>query len=685
MMMRKKTHGRGKSVEFDPQQPPEIAGVSDMTLVGRGGSASVYKGQETALRRTVAVKVLHTQLREGDEQRAFRLECEHAGQVGEHPYAADVYRNGFADGWPFLVMRYYARGSLASTVQSAGQQPVGDTLTICASMATALQYAHNLGILHRDVKPENILRDAYGAPVLADFGIATGRDAASRSLRHAMTPAYAAPEVLQHGGGWPHSDVWSLAATLYALLAGHPPFYDPRQGDPQANLRALAGPLPAIGRPDVPGHVLETLSRALIGRPDTRTASARRFAEELNVSLELLGQPPVPILVDGPATGGLSVHPGPVPLLSPLPAAADNAGGRAGPYATSTGFTTTTGPVGFAGGHATPPPQPLPQAYESAGTVNGLPTGYLSTHHAYRQPGQPPGRGTRNRVPRAAIAGGGGALVLVILVVAYLLAVPRHPATDTASSTSATSAPANSMTGASAGGTSTASAAAGGTPTQATYTPATATASAAAGGTSTSGTSTSATSAAGPPVVSSVAVSAVTVGVGEGAEVDVTATVDPGGEPLSSCTVTVTLSDDSGSGSGACGSAVIIDVPMYNTSYTASVTATTNDGTSTATGTGTSSLKELTADATTAFGDSPYTSAFETDESIDHPVPIIRGSVVTAECWASGLGISGDDAAYPSGTDYYDWVEITSPDIGYYMSELYFPDPSDVTAGLPSC
>jgi serine/threonine protein kinase len=462
----KKTRNRGKPQEFDPQQPPEVPGVTGLTPIGRGGSASVYKGQETALRRTAAVKILHTQLREADEQQAFKLECEHAGEVGEHPYAADVYRNGFADGWPFLIMRYYARGSLASTLRFAGQQQVGETLTICANVATALQYAHNLGILHRDVKPENILCDAYGDPVLADFGIATDRDAATRTLRHAMTPAYAAPEVLQHGGGWPHSDVWSLAATLYALLAGHPPFYDPRQGDPQANLRALTGPLPLIGRPDVPGPVLETLSRALIGRPDTRTASARRFAEELNADLELLGLPPVQIRVDGHATGGPLVHPGPVPPPSAAPAPANPADGRSGPYATSAGFTTTTAPPGFAPGHATRPPQPpqpsplrpqgapWPQAYDSTGTMTGLPTGYVSTNHAYRQPDQRTHRaaGKGKRVPKAAIAGGGGVLVLVALVVAYLLAVPKHPAASTAASTPAASARATSTASASADG-----------------------------------------------------------------------------------------------------------------------------------------------------------------------------------------------------------------------------------------
>ena len=117
-----------------------------------------------------------------------------------------------------------------------------------------------------------------------------------------MTAAYAAPEVIEHGGGWPTSDVWSLAATLYALLAGHPPFYDPRRPDPRANLRAYAGPLPPIGN-DVPPEVERVLARALIGQPDDRTTSARIFAEQLSDCLRHLGLPPVPVSNDGPGAG----------------------------------------------------------------------------------------------------------------------------------------------------------------------------------------------------------------------------------------------------------------------------------------------------------------------------------------------------------------------------------------------
>ncbi len=450
--MRKTRAGGKQPAPFDPQLPPEVPGVTDLTLVGGGGSASVYKGQETALRRPVAVKILHARLSDAKERAGFQGECERAGQVGEHPYAADVYRPGFtSEDWPYLVMRYYARGSLAGTLRGRGQ-PVGDTLAMCANVACALQYAHNLSIVHRDVKPENILVDAYGDPALADFGISTDLDAATKTLRHAMTPAYAAPEVLQHGGGWPYSDVWSLAASLYALLSGHPPFYDHRRQDPRANLQALTGPLPLLGRPDVPDHVLATLSRALIGRHDTRTVSAQRLAEELNANLEMLGAAPVPIRIEPPghetgqqaAVAPLMPVP-PVQLARPpgqneTPARYQTEHPQGG-HKTGTGYPTTyPSGGGFAAprdvaalrgpGQGMPPGQafvPEEQSYRTAyPTQGGSTTGFIDTGH-YRLPQQQeeiqPGK---RRSPRLVLAGAAVA-VLVLLAVAYLIAAPKHP------------------------------------------------------------------------------------------------------------------------------------------------------------------------------------------------------------------------------------------------------------------
>jgi hypothetical protein len=459
----RKTRARGKHpAPFDPQLPPEIPGVTALALVGGGGSASVYKGQETALRRPVAVKILHARLSDARARAAFEGECERAGQVGEHPYAADVYQRGFtSEDWPYLIMRYYARGSLAGTLRGRGQ-PLDDTLAMCANVACALQYAHNLSIVHRDVKPENILVDAYGEPALADFGISTDLDAATKTLRHAMTPAYAAPEVLQHGGGWPYSDVWSLAASLYALLSGHPPFYDHQRRDPRANLQALTGPLPPLGRPDVPDHVSATLSRALIGRHDTRTVSAQRLAEELNVNLEILGAAPVPIRIEpsGHETGQQAAvaPPGPVPPVHLVPPGRYEAPGRYQTehppdlHKTGTGYTTTYlsgggfaaphdvasphGPgQGMPPGQAFVPPEPSSSAaYPAQG---GITTGFIHTGNYLVPEPQDEIQARKRRSPRLVVAGAAVA-VLVVLVVAYLMAAPKHrPAASAGPSASA--------------------------------------------------------------------------------------------------------------------------------------------------------------------------------------------------------------------------------------------------------
>jgi serine/threonine protein kinase len=392
-----------ENLPYDPQRPPAIPGVTGLTLLGGGGSATVYQGTEPAMRRKVAVKVVHALMRDAGERQVFGRECELAGQLGEHPYAADVYRGGFADDRPYLVMRYYARGSLAATLGPGRQLPVGEAVTFCAQVGTALQFAHDRGILHRDVKPENILCDAFGRPVLADFGIATERDAVTMTLRHAMTPAYAPPEVLRDGGGWPYSDVWSLAATLYALLAGQLPFYDQRQGDPRANMRALTGPLPPIRRPGVSGHLLETLARALIGEPDGRTGSARRLADELNAELDRLRLPPVMVRVDAREEAWL-----PGSALAPGPGPGVPAGSRP-----AAGATLPPREDYLVSRHATTGPPADPAV-----------TGFLSTSQAFRI--QDPAPPARRRPSRPALAAAGAMVLIVVAGLAYLMAGSSH-------------------------------------------------------------------------------------------------------------------------------------------------------------------------------------------------------------------------------------------------------------------
>lgn len=409
-----------ESPDFNPQQPSPIPGLTDLVPIGGGASATVYQANEPAMHRRVAVKMLHALVRDASGRQAFEQECSLAGRVGEHAYAAEIFRSGFAGSRPYIVMRYYTRGSLTLRLAPAHRLTPGDSLTYCAQVATALQYAHNLGILHRDIKPENVLCDGFGSPVLADFGIATDRDDVTRTLRHAMTAAYAAPEVLRDGGGWPYSDVWSLAATLYALLAGHPPFYDLHRPDPRANMQAFVGPLPPIGRPDLPHHVEEMLTRALIGAPDTRTGSARRLAEELNTELQRLDLPCVPLR---------DPHDDTQSAMTP-PSGQDTTGTGSGPSrldATGSAGTTDRSRSAFAGGQTGPGEYP----------AESLSTGFLPTDSARRVP--PPALPPRRRMPKAFIAAG-AALVLVLAGLAYQLVKPKHG--SAAHAGAATSAPA---------------------------------------------------------------------------------------------------------------------------------------------------------------------------------------------------------------------------------------------------
>jgi eukaryotic-like serine/threonine-protein kinase len=465
--------GRGHAADeqVDPDRPPRIQGVTGLSRIGGGGDAVVFRGEEPAMRRQVAVKVLRTRVADAEGRGAFERECELAGQIGQHPNAADVYKSGFDRDRPYIVMRYYERGSMAGRLRAGELLPVPEVLSTGVLIASALQFAHDRGILHRDVKPENILGDAFGGLVLADFGIATHRDATTSALHHAMTPAYAAPEVIRQGGGWPVSDVWSLAATLYALLAGRPPFYQFAHPDPRANLHAITGPLPSIARTDLPPGLHHALTRALIGEPDHRTASARRLAEELNTIEHDLGLSPTPIRAD--------------PDVRPYPAAPTGMTGAGQPVVPSSFTTgvTTTGPgrhgrdggaagpgrrnsaaagPGSGNGAATGPGpvyEPAATGYGSAATGAGpAGSGYGSpttnrapTSRAHRVAQDEAGRTGRRRPVKVLLIGGAGLVVVAGAAYALSGSGQRAAVGGQATPTAATTAP-GSAAGSTLGG-----------------------------------------------------------------------------------------------------------------------------------------------------------------------------------------------------------------------------------------
>jgi serine/threonine protein kinase len=209
-----------------------------------------------------------------------------------------VYQAGIsADGRPYIVMEF-CPGSLSQRYRLE-RIPVDEVLVIGVRMASALESAHRAGLVHRDVKPSNILVTTFGTPVLADFGISSSllRQTAEEVL--AMSIPWSAPEVVaEQTAGTVTSEVWSLGATIYSLLAGHSPFERRERGQNTKELlrrRIARATYTPIARTDVPESLQELLATSMSRDPSRRQPSARAFADALRAVQTELGASPTPL------------------------------------------------------------------------------------------------------------------------------------------------------------------------------------------------------------------------------------------------------------------------------------------------------------------------------------------------------------------------------------------------------
>ena len=203
---------------------PHIRGLSEWRPLARGGLAVVWEARQLSLGRLVAVKVYQSELDESDRRRFLR-EAAAAGRLSDHPGVVTVHDAGILpDDRPYLVMELYPGGSLTQWLKPENRPSEECVRQVGVRIADALSAVHACGVLHRDVKPGNILIDSNGNPALADFGLAVVASAeAAEAEALGVTPAYAPPEAFAMQPATEAGDVFSLAATLYALIAGSPP------------------------------------------------------------------------------------------------------------------------------------------------------------------------------------------------------------------------------------------------------------------------------------------------------------------------------------------------------------------------------------------------------------------------------------------------------------------------------
>jgi ATP/maltotriose-dependent transcriptional regulator MalT len=258
-------------------------GLSEPQEVGRGGFGVVYRCVQQSLDRTVAVKVFTADLDEENLGR-FMREQRAMGRLSGHPNIVNVLEIGTtASGRPFIVMQYHPHGTLEALIRKHGPLDWSRVLRLGIKLAGALETAHQAGILHRDVKPANVLFTEYGEPALTDFGIA--RMAGGFETRAGLiagTPAFTAPEVLSGAAPTVASDLYGLGATLFCALTGHVAF-ERRSGESVVAqfLRISGEHVPDLGKADIPDALSRAVDQAMAKDPADRPASAGEFGAEL--------------------------------------------------------------------------------------------------------------------------------------------------------------------------------------------------------------------------------------------------------------------------------------------------------------------------------------------------------------------------------------------------------------------
>ena len=299
----------GLLVRLDPGSL--VAGYRLERRIGAGGMAVVYRARDQQLGRMVALKILPPMLSGDHEFRVRFIRESRAAAAVDDPHILPIYGAGQADGVLFIAMRLVTGGDLSSVVRREGPLAPARAMSFISPVAAALDAAHDAGLVHRDVKPENILVDIRpGRPehvYLSDFGLSKGAMSVTGLTGTGQfmgTPDYCAPEQIAGQQVTGQADQYTLGCVAFTLLAGQMPFV---REEPMAALWAhMSEPPPSLTalRPDLPDAVDHVLARVLAKAPQDRFRDCREFTAALDQALRApRSGPRPPAQVPGPAPG----------------------------------------------------------------------------------------------------------------------------------------------------------------------------------------------------------------------------------------------------------------------------------------------------------------------------------------------------------------------------------------------
>lgn len=258
------------------------------SLLGQGGMARVYRGLDSQSQRTAAIKVIEASFQDDLDYRArFEREAQAISRL-HHPNIVKLYRYGEIQGVIYIAMQYVSGADLASVMDACHADGnwlnLADVCRVVRQIGSALDYAHQQGIIHRDIKPSNILIGQQGQAVLSDFGLALLADVGTRGEVFG-TPYYISPEqAISSAGAVPQSDQYSLGVILYQMLTGIVPFNAGNPMDTAIMHITQTPPAPTVTRPALNPEIDSVILRVLEKKPEDRYANCLEFAEALDAA-----------------------------------------------------------------------------------------------------------------------------------------------------------------------------------------------------------------------------------------------------------------------------------------------------------------------------------------------------------------------------------------------------------------